>query len=823
MDLSFLDGFGGDFTGNLANSIVTSGIRGLRGFVSKDAETAALARCFDQALTAALQRTELTTLAPDRRVVDQTRNYLQRVFAKPSVAQAFVSAALTETGDPVELTTRAFAEGVDPASCPFEWSEFLGHFLLALDRAVHDEAASAGSPLQGRVALSELFRLRCAITATTKTIEEVVERLTDGVIAVDPAAHIGEFIRDYLGTIGHPKPFGGRQLEIETLNDWLYDPQGRPRLLLDAPAGRGKSSLLVHWARQLPPDVGVAFVPVSLRFQTAQPMAFLPALAAGLARLHGEPLDPSTFVDAALCRSLSLSLMQRPPPDHQFLVVIVDGADEAGPYSWAGHFPAELPSNVRLVVSARQVAGEYRGSHWMGRLGWDALAESVRPLELPGLDRVGVAEALQGMALPAHCLEPAMVNRLYYLTAGDPLLVGLYAEQLWFQHRERPDLFWTLDDLNRLHPGLDSFFERWLSDQERLWDGDRVLDRERARAVLAILAYAIGPLLADELREVMRLAYEVQDWTLRSVLKDLERFIVGDGARQGYVLSHPRLAEFFSRPEFIGRPEARRVRESYLRWGRQTLDGLNAGQLAVETVPPYLLHHLGDHFVREGAPLADLRSLLSQGWVRAWGHADPTHRGLLADVQRAWDAARDDTLTTAGGNTAPSLGSQVRCVLYYGSVSSAHQQISPEVLLSALDEGLLNPGQILNILAYTLRRSDFTERVEGVARGLSREAGLSLAALVDLKQPWLAKVSALVSIARELGGADRVVVADRAVRAARSCEDEFDRLCATILVLPFMPEARRMAEARGAVLRTRGLRAAAGELFGRRGLEPLSA
>ncbi len=56
---------------------------------------------------------------------------------------------------------------------------------------------------------------------------------------------IQNFLGEYLGSDAHPVPFGGRDDALKMLDNWLADTT--PYLLLAAPAGRGKSALLVRW------------------------------------------------------------------------------------------------------------------------------------------------------------------------------------------------------------------------------------------------------------------------------------------------------------------------------------------------------------------------------------------------------------------------------------------------------------------------------------------------------------------------------------------------------------------------------------------------
>jgi len=85
------------------------------------------------------------------------------------------------------------------------------------------------------------------------------------------------FLTEYLGTDSHPVPFGGRDGALKMLDTWLAE--STPYLLLAAPAGRGKSALLVRWLDSLKTreDLALAFVPVSIRFGTNMERVFYAA------------------------------------------------------------------------------------------------------------------------------------------------------------------------------------------------------------------------------------------------------------------------------------------------------------------------------------------------------------------------------------------------------------------------------------------------------------------------------------------------------------------------------------------------------------------
>src|SRR5262249_46467555 len=110
------------------------------------------------------------------------------------------------------------------------------------------------------------------------------------------AGKVEEFFEEYLVTEEGPGtvPFGGRNEELKRLDRWLADDQAKPRFVLAAPTGRGKSALLVHWVTLLNASgrVGhgegswrLVFFPISLRFSTNVPKVFYEALAARLSEV----------------------------------------------------------------------------------------------------------------------------------------------------------------------------------------------------------------------------------------------------------------------------------------------------------------------------------------------------------------------------------------------------------------------------------------------------------------------------------------------------------------------------------------------------------
>src|SRR5208337_1699998 len=269
------------------------------------------------------------------------------------------------------------------------------------------------------------------------------ETLTEVILARTFREKVRRFTDEYLisrsGT--QPVPFGGRDIELQRLDAWLHDPQSNPLMLVTAPAGRGKSALLVQWVKSLQ-DRGVcgedrwqlAFVPISTRAETNLPGVFYEGLARRLAEIVGRPLQSHAFLDSDGFRFAVPDLLAEVGKSNkQRVLIVVDGIDEAPENRFdAGIFPKAPPSNLRILLSARWQVGDHDSEGWLKRLDWKQGAR-VASFDLDPLDTARIADVLVKLGAPADELanDRALVRRLAVLTLGEPLLVRFYAEDLW--------------------------------------------------------------------------------------------------------------------------------------------------------------------------------------------------------------------------------------------------------------------------------------------------------------------------------------------------------------------------------------------------------
>ena len=492
---------------------------------------------------------------------------------------------------------------------------------------------------------------------------------------------IQNFLTEYLGTDAHPVPFGGRDEALKMLDAWLAE--SIPYLLLAAPAGRGKSALLVRWLDSLKArdDLALAFVPVSIRFGTNMERVFYAALAARLAFLHGNDVPASPETSTAVYRGLVSDYLSKPLANGRTLLVVLDGLDEAADWRIKADFmPAELPAGVRVVVSARFLAGDADSIPWLRRLNWERNGLASAPFLTP-LDQEGVRDVLFKMDTPLDELSRKVdiVAELYRLSEGDPLLVGLYVGDLWAKGYEVTRL--KPEDLTGIEPGYKGYFDQWWDDQKELWGKQKPWMEQHVRTVRSLLAGALGPLFKDD---VQALAPELEADYLDDALEVLRRFIIGDSKIQGYTFSHPKLGQYFW--ETLSEVEQTQWEGRFLSWGEQTLEELIEGKRSTNKkkigIPFYVVSSYSAHLTRAKQPIEKwLPFIHSQQWAQAWFIVEGAYGGYLQDVQRVWEQCKLlDQQSVETEMKAFYMGRQIRCALLEASLHSSAGNVLPKLI-----------------------------------------------------------------------------------------------------------------------------------------------
>lgn len=515
-----------------------------------------------------------------------------------------------------------------------------------------------------------------------------------------PASHrarIRRFLAFYLGDAENPVPFGGRDLELQLLDRWLAAPDGPDKLLLTAPAAGGKSALLTHWIS----GAGTAgwrvlFVPISIRYETNRPDIFFAALAAALAHARGLGALPVPAGDPAQhFRDKVIELLDDWPAAAPRCLVVIDGLDEATGWQLDDTvLPTAAQPGLRLLVSAREMSGCDAGE-WRRRIGWTR--SRVQHLALGRLQRPAVGELLGQVALQVPAaVRDDLADALFRVTEGDPLLLQLHVVGLLdAQARGEPV---DLPALQRQQPGFSAFFDRWMAQQSGL-------DRDLVKALLAILACAAGPLRHADLEGLVPRVLGQPCVVDADSLRPIQRFVVGDGVRQGYAFGHPKFG-IYVREEWLARgPWVPAAQRAFLDWGGDVLAALAAGTQT--QAPAYLLNFLFLHFRQHRQPLDRWAALASNGWRLAWEQQEDGTSGFARDVQEVLRQARGPALQGDGS----ALALVARASLILSSLRSRGVALKGSLLAAAVRAGVMS-----RVTAAHLARGRFElgERVDAL-------------------------------------------------------------------------------------------------------------
>lgn len=497
---------------------------------------------------------------------------------------------------------------------------------------------------------------------------------------------IESFFTHYLGTEKEPVPFGGRNQELAQLDNWLAQ-ESTQRLLLVAPAGRGKSALLARWSQKFinadnPDNPAVVFMPISLRFNTNRGDNTFVILATRLAYFYGKQIPTSHANQSPqFWRGLVAEYLKEPLPNGRQLLLILDGLDEAAWNIAADLTPLNLPPTTRVVASARYLGGEEQNpTPWLRRLGWDSLSGQVETIELDRLTRDGVQDVLLKMGCPLEELgrNVDIVAGLHHLSDGDPLLLELYVKDLWEKKETAVRL--KPEDLRNIKPGYKGYFAYWWEDQEKLWGASAPLEKSLVNDVLDVLAMALGPLLISDLRQL--LPERVHSRALRRAIRPLNRFVIGDGKEHGFVFSHSKLNEYFRDELEVDEQVIWQTR--FLTWGKQALVDLHAGRVKPEEMSQYLILHYGLHLENANANIETLLQLISLEWYKAWYKKIGSYAGFLRDIDRVWARLIKMNMVAEQEEKAPYIGQEVLCVLCNASVNSLVVNIPDDLLVLLL-------------------------------------------------------------------------------------------------------------------------------------------
>jgi serine/threonine protein kinase len=641
--------------------------------------------------------------------------------------------------------------------------------------------------------LSRLFERKAPRVGAVNDSSRPFGQLTDGLMGLpgDPLSGLEQFLFEYLGTPAKPAPFGGRETQMRQLDLWLSDREQSCALLV-APAGRGKSSLLAHWAASLASrgHADVALIPVSNRFETSRKTTVLSLLGKRLRFLCGTeavqwPGSPDEWLS-----EIGFRLRENRRNEDKPLLILLDGLDEAADWEPGQdvRFPSLLGRGVKILVSARIIGGDVDENAWLGRLNW---ADDAMTISLPNLNIDGIRDVLKEMGDPLGHLRTKInvSEQLLRLSEGDPLIVGLYVAALCVKAEKHPAI--NPEDLPKIPPGLDGFMARWFDDQRRQWkaqgkDPDEM--ERRSQLLLYILSCAFGPISRVDVAAVAPQGSDLDDGLrLQQVIRIIGRFIVGDGERRGYVFSHPRLRDYFH--QMIANQRSRdEWHARFVAYGQRTLEALKTGQIGPGEVSRYVVQYYRVHLTATNAPSANFYELASRIWMQAWYTLEASYNGFLNDISAVWARASQER----------ALAAEVRCALCHSSVVSLSSNMPAELVFALLRARLMTSHQALAIaerMDHEDRRAKTLILIAPLLAAGLLEYALDVGSSLPTKNLRLTVVGVIGS---HLPAARQDYVLSNALGAAMDIVDPASRSEAISVLAPHLP-APLLAEALSAV------------------------
>lgn len=511
--------------------------------------------------------------------------------------------------------------------------------------------------------------------------------------------NITDFINNYRSKSQERYSGGGRTPELGVLTTWLADKESN-RLVLTGPAGIGKSHLLVNWTQHLV-DWNLVFVPISLRFRTNEQGAIYRSIASQLANVLGEVL-PDPTLDAVEFYKAQIARLVGETESVSPLLIVIDGLDEALGAFDPTVFPTSLPTDVKIVVAARLSVGDVDSSGWTIRLGWNNIS-TVQTLTLGALQKTQLRAALQDMGAPTESNSENIVNELFRVTQGDPLLLRFYAEDIAEDSGAA-----NLRSLRKVQPGLDAYFKLWLEQMD-------MSDREAANSALAVLACAHGPLDSDGLTHLSRVLFGRQMIAPLATLKPLRRFVWGDGSSTtGFVITHPKFAEYL-REQFFTPSEVSRIGIGFADWAREEWRRIKDGVIQAEAFHPYLVRHYVDHLRQIEASIDEFAELVDGRWFKVLETTDDSLE-LFGQAVRAVFERLPPTSEATSASAALAL--RIKAALCMASLKSIGGTIPAELAGLAVKHNLIS-------IRYVMRLADLQPPenqigwLEVIAGGLS--------------------------------------------------------------------------------------------------------
>jgi hypothetical protein len=497
-------------------------------------------------------------------------------------------------------------------------------------------------------------------TASSVSIEEGHIQIAHADIVIDKPprpqsehreGNIEEFKKLYR------RDFAGRQREIEQLDAWLGQSE-KPIAVMIAPAGMGKSTLVVNWLKRVRETnrAKIVFHPISLRYNTHERKIVLKSLVRQLAEVYSKDDKPSTYD----LQSDLLSLLNNPPDTlEQPLVVVIDGLDELDIAPELIRLPAQLANNIHLLVTIRQKNEDIKIDYDQLIRKYEWYNSKVERLSIQSLTEADLIDFIsQNEVMTAPYTLNELAAKLYKLSdKGDPLIAQLYLRAIG-----SGDI--APQELEKHEPGLGNYIEESL----------RFLDDQKTGPppIFSALAVAKGPLSLEDMEQIsihfegnfVEFAKQSRGLIIVSRSEDHDT-ITFSHQRMGlaYLEKHSEIKQ-----EWVSQ---------FRKYGKSVLERLRSDKLAPENTPEYVRRYYVKHLLYDDPrQLEDTFALVSEIWMQAHYATTHSYENFLDDIALISDEAAKRE------HTPEILSIQVKIALAFSSVASLSSNLPP--LLPAL-------------------------------------------------------------------------------------------------------------------------------------------
>jgi tetratricopeptide (TPR) repeat protein len=432
-------------------------------------------------------------------------------------------------------------------------------------------------------------------------------------------------------------------------------------LLVTAPAGYGKSALMVHivlchergtWAPRPMPTLLYFFIRQEGQRHTAE--SFLQALNSQLLSTLRLKEDIPHSLDALRSQFTQLwSQAVRTAHARKPLLLIVDGLDEMAPspVTIANLFPTTLTEYVHVIVSSRPEPDPRR------QVSREHPFRNSDVLSLQSFSEAEVSDLLRAQGASSDTAIQ-LARRVHKLTRGTPLFARYVGEDVVKQG----ELALAQIERGGQSPqGVRDYFQ----DQ---YNAMKPAAQGLAKQVFGILLAALGGMSTEEMADLLK--QDKQD--LDDALEPVQRFLIGQPRMEFMHLELRQAVE-----QLFSRHERQGYQEQLLAWCRSY-----EPHHWPEETPAYVLSYYPGHLHAAGDSQA-LYGLIDQPWMERQFARTRTHRRFAEDVQL--------TIEQAAAETPLNWRQLIRGCLIYSTLSSMATDI-PLRLLNVLVQ-LGEPGK----------------------------------------------------------------------------------------------------------------------------------